>query len=167
MCRVLWHVHHLMFCKRCVVNVMLPCFVSVGLFLVALVQMAPTPASMCTPLKTLNDSLSHRRRYMVREWWHACKYVSVNVETLLQSPCPWRVGGPNLWASWRDQRSGSECTKQSWLLKTNKCILNIICVWCSVYSKVIFRSFFHFCPDNWTITRTNNNDNSDNSKRLT
>ncbi|XP_028442111.1 interleukin-34 isoform X2 [Perca flavescens] len=28
------------------------------------VRMAPTPASMCTPLKTLNDSLSHRRRYM-------------------------------------------------------------------------------------------------------
>lgn len=25
---------------------------------------APTPASMCTPLKTLNDSLSQRRRYM-------------------------------------------------------------------------------------------------------
>uniref|UniRef100_A0A8C4ETR4 Interleukin 34 n=1 Tax=Dicentrarchus labrax TaxID=13489 RepID=A0A8C4ETR4_DICLA len=34
------------------------------LFLLAPVQMAPTPASMCTPLKTLNDSLSHRRRYM-------------------------------------------------------------------------------------------------------
>ncbi|KAG7229847.1 hypothetical protein INR49_012430 [Caranx melampygus] len=25
---------------------------------------ASTPASMCTPLRTLNDSLSHRRRYM-------------------------------------------------------------------------------------------------------
>ncbi|XP_073328727.1 interleukin-34 [Pagrus major] len=35
-----------------------------GLFLLAPVQMAQTPASMCTPLKTLNDSLSHRRRYM-------------------------------------------------------------------------------------------------------
>uniref|UniRef100_A0A671VES9 Interleukin 34 n=1 Tax=Sparus aurata TaxID=8175 RepID=A0A671VES9_SPAAU len=34
------------------------------LFLLAPVQMAQTPASMCTPLKTLNDSLSHRRRYM-------------------------------------------------------------------------------------------------------
>ncbi|XP_039665006.1 interleukin-34 [Perca fluviatilis] len=28
------------------------------------VRVAPTSASMCTPLKTLNDSLSHRRRYM-------------------------------------------------------------------------------------------------------
>lgn len=35
-----------------------------GLFLLSPVLMAPTPASMCTPLKTLNDSLSHRRRYM-------------------------------------------------------------------------------------------------------
>ncbi|KAM4572653.1 interleukin-34 isoform 2-T4 [Odontesthes bonariensis] len=35
-----------------------------GLFVVAPVLMASTPASMCTPLKTLNDSLSHRRRYM-------------------------------------------------------------------------------------------------------
>ncbi|XP_039989960.1 interleukin-34 isoform X2 [Xiphias gladius] len=35
-----------------------------GLFLLAPVLMAQTPASMCTPLKTLNDSLSHRRRYM-------------------------------------------------------------------------------------------------------
>ncbi|KAM9753488.1 interleukin-34 [Menidia menidia] len=35
-----------------------------GLFVMAPVLMAPTPASMCTPLKTLNDSLSHRRRYM-------------------------------------------------------------------------------------------------------
>ncbi|XP_010741880.1 interleukin-34 [Larimichthys crocea] len=35
-----------------------------GLFLLVPVQMAPTPASLCTPLKTLNDSLSHRRRYM-------------------------------------------------------------------------------------------------------
>ncbi|XP_070763578.1 interleukin-34 [Enoplosus armatus] len=35
-----------------------------GLFLLAPAQMAPTPASMCTPLKTINDSLSHRRRYM-------------------------------------------------------------------------------------------------------
>ncbi|XP_071313587.1 interleukin-34 [Trachinotus anak] len=34
-----------------------------GLFLL-LPVMASTPASMCTPLKTLNDSLSHRRRYM-------------------------------------------------------------------------------------------------------
>ncbi|XP_047452756.1 LOW QUALITY PROTEIN: interleukin-34 [Mugil cephalus] len=33
-----------------------------GLFLISPVLM--TPASMCTPLKTLNDSLSHRRRYM-------------------------------------------------------------------------------------------------------
>ncbi|KAM9854739.1 interleukin-34 [Aulostomus maculatus] len=35
-----------------------------GLFLLVPVLMAPTPASMCTPLKTINDSLSHRRRYM-------------------------------------------------------------------------------------------------------
>lgn len=35
-----------------------------GLFLSAPALMAPTPASMCTPLRTLNDSLSHRRRYM-------------------------------------------------------------------------------------------------------
>ncbi|XP_028263344.1 interleukin-34 [Parambassis ranga] len=35
-----------------------------GLFLIAPAVMAPTPASMCTPLKTMNDSLSHRRRYM-------------------------------------------------------------------------------------------------------
>ncbi|XP_037624427.1 interleukin-34 [Sebastes umbrosus] len=35
-----------------------------GLFMLSPVLMAPTPASMCTPLKTLNDSLSHRRRYM-------------------------------------------------------------------------------------------------------
>ncbi|XP_060892928.1 interleukin-34 [Labrus mixtus] len=35
-----------------------------GLFLILPVQMTQTPASMCTPLKTLNDSLSHRRRYM-------------------------------------------------------------------------------------------------------
>ncbi|XP_056273078.1 interleukin-34 [Pseudoliparis swirei] len=35
-----------------------------GLFLPSPVLMAPTPASMCTPLRTLNDSLSHRRRYM-------------------------------------------------------------------------------------------------------
>ncbi|CAJ1057461.1 interleukin-34 [Xyrichtys novacula] len=35
-----------------------------GLFLLVPVQMAQTPASMCTPLKTLNDSLSQRRRYM-------------------------------------------------------------------------------------------------------
>ncbi|XP_072242767.1 interleukin-34 [Leuresthes tenuis] len=35
-----------------------------GLFVIAPVLMASTPASMCTPLKTLNDSLSHRRRYM-------------------------------------------------------------------------------------------------------
>ncbi|MEQ2295456.1 hypothetical protein AMECASPLE_014528 [Ameca splendens] len=37
---------------------------SACLFLMAPVMMAFTPASMCTPLKTLNDSLSHRRRYM-------------------------------------------------------------------------------------------------------
>ncbi|XP_054631280.1 interleukin-34 isoform X2 [Dunckerocampus dactyliophorus] len=35
-----------------------------GLFLLMPVLMAPTPPSMCTPLKTINDSLSHRRRYM-------------------------------------------------------------------------------------------------------
>ncbi|XP_044213253.1 interleukin-34 [Thunnus albacares] len=35
-----------------------------GLLLLVPVLMALTPASMCTPLKTLNDSLSHRRRYM-------------------------------------------------------------------------------------------------------
>ncbi|KAM6937965.1 interleukin-34 [Xenentodon cancila] len=35
-----------------------------GLLVIAPVLMASTPASMCTPLKTLNDSLSHRRRYM-------------------------------------------------------------------------------------------------------
>ncbi|XP_047209220.1 interleukin-34 isoform X2 [Girardinichthys multiradiatus] len=42
------------------------CFLGglLGLFLMAPVLMAFTPASMCTPLKTLNDSLSHRRRYM-------------------------------------------------------------------------------------------------------
>lgn len=35
-----------------------------GLFLLVPVLMAPTPSTLCTPLKTLNDSLSHRRRYM-------------------------------------------------------------------------------------------------------
>ncbi|XP_034091898.1 interleukin-34 [Gymnodraco acuticeps] len=35
-----------------------------GLFLLSPVMMAPTPASMCTALKTLNGSLSNRRRYM-------------------------------------------------------------------------------------------------------
>uniref|UniRef100_A0A3P8QWN0 Interleukin 34 n=1 Tax=Astatotilapia calliptera TaxID=8154 RepID=A0A3P8QWN0_ASTCA len=35
-----------------------------GLFLIAPVLMAPTHSSMCTPLRTINDSLSHRRRYM-------------------------------------------------------------------------------------------------------
>ncbi|KAF3689128.1 Interleukin-34 [Channa argus] len=35
-----------------------------GLSLLAPVLMALTPASMCTPLRTLSDSLSHRRRYM-------------------------------------------------------------------------------------------------------
>lgn len=49
--------------------------VSVGLFLLVPVLTAQTPASMCTPLKTLNDSLSHRRRYMVRGWWLVCKLV--------------------------------------------------------------------------------------------
>nr|XP_061812926.1 interleukin-34-like [Nerophis lumbriciformis] len=34
------------------------------LFLLMPVLMAPTPPSMCTPLRTLNESLSHRRRYM-------------------------------------------------------------------------------------------------------
>uniref|UniRef100_A0A672HZF1 Interleukin 34 n=1 Tax=Salarias fasciatus TaxID=181472 RepID=A0A672HZF1_SALFA len=38
--------------------------VSPGLLLIFPVLMAPTPASMCTPLKTLSDNLSHRRRYM-------------------------------------------------------------------------------------------------------
>uniref|UniRef100_A0A672HZE8 Interleukin 34 n=1 Tax=Salarias fasciatus TaxID=181472 RepID=A0A672HZE8_SALFA len=37
-----------------------------SLLLIFPVLMAPTPASMCTPLKTLSDNLSHRRRYMVR-----------------------------------------------------------------------------------------------------
>lgn len=36
----------------------------VGLFLLVPVLMAPTPSSLCTPLKTLNDSLGHRRRFM-------------------------------------------------------------------------------------------------------
>ncbi|XP_061630905.1 interleukin-34 isoform X2 [Phyllopteryx taeniolatus] len=35
-----------------------------GLFLLMPVLMAPTPPSMCTPLRTLDDNLSHRRRYM-------------------------------------------------------------------------------------------------------
>ncbi|XP_068169121.1 interleukin-34 isoform X2 [Antennarius striatus] len=35
-----------------------------GLLLLVSVQMAQTPASMCTPLKTLNYSLSHRQQYM-------------------------------------------------------------------------------------------------------
>ncbi|XP_030586438.1 interleukin-34 [Archocentrus centrarchus] len=35
-----------------------------GLFFIAPVLMAPTQSSMCTPLKTLNESLSQRRRYM-------------------------------------------------------------------------------------------------------
>ncbi|XP_049579157.1 interleukin-34 [Syngnathus scovelli] len=35
-----------------------------GLFLLMPVLMAPTPPSMCTPLRTLNEKLSHRRRYM-------------------------------------------------------------------------------------------------------
>ncbi|KAF7655109.1 hypothetical protein LDENG_00060720 [Lucifuga dentata] len=35
-----------------------------GLYLLTPVLMAPTPSSMCTAFKTLNDSLSHRRRYM-------------------------------------------------------------------------------------------------------
>lgn len=35
-----------------------------GLFLLVPVLMAPTPSSLCTPLKTLNNSLSLRRQYM-------------------------------------------------------------------------------------------------------
>ncbi|KAM9377408.1 interleukin-34 isoform 1-T2 [Pholidichthys leucotaenia] len=35
-----------------------------GLFLIAPVLMAPAPPSLCTALRTINDSLSHRRRYM-------------------------------------------------------------------------------------------------------
>lgn len=35
-----------------------------GLVLLTPGHMAQTPASMCTPLRTINDSLSHRRRYM-------------------------------------------------------------------------------------------------------
>lgn len=54
---------------------------SIGLFLLAPVLMAQTPASMCTPLKTLNDNLSHRRRYMVSEWWLLYTHVSGNVYT--------------------------------------------------------------------------------------
>uniref|UniRef100_A0A3Q3W468 Uncharacterized protein n=1 Tax=Mola mola TaxID=94237 RepID=A0A3Q3W468_MOLML len=38
--------------------------VRLGLVLLPPVPMAQTPASMCTPLKTIKDSLSHRRRYM-------------------------------------------------------------------------------------------------------
>lgn len=37
-----------------------------GLLLLLPIHMAKTPTSMCMPLRTLNDSLSHRRRYMVR-----------------------------------------------------------------------------------------------------
>ena len=44
--------------------------VRLGLVLLPPVPMAQTPASMCTPLKTIKDSLSHRRRYMVRELVH-------------------------------------------------------------------------------------------------
>uniref|UniRef100_A0A3Q3AEW4 Interleukin 34 n=1 Tax=Kryptolebias marmoratus TaxID=37003 RepID=A0A3Q3AEW4_KRYMA len=42
------------------------CFLGglLGLLVMAPVLTASTPASLCTPLKTLNDSLSHRRRYM-------------------------------------------------------------------------------------------------------
>ncbi|XP_029008466.1 interleukin-34 [Betta splendens] len=36
----------------------------VGLFLLAPVLTGHTPGSMCKPLSTLNDSLSHRRRFM-------------------------------------------------------------------------------------------------------
>ncbi|XP_053740554.1 interleukin-34 [Synchiropus splendidus] len=35
-----------------------------GLFLLSPVLMVPTPPSMCTPLRTLRDTLSQRRRYM-------------------------------------------------------------------------------------------------------
>uniref|UniRef100_A0A3B4AUV3 Uncharacterized protein n=1 Tax=Periophthalmus magnuspinnatus TaxID=409849 RepID=A0A3B4AUV3_9GOBI len=45
-------------------SVCLCCDVTIGLFLLVPVLMAPTPSSLCTPLKTLNDSLSYRRRYM-------------------------------------------------------------------------------------------------------
>lgn len=41
--------------------------VPAGLLLLLPIHMAKTPTSMCMPLRTLNDSLSHRRRYMVRE----------------------------------------------------------------------------------------------------
>uniref|UniRef100_A0A3P8W6I9 Interleukin 34 n=1 Tax=Cynoglossus semilaevis TaxID=244447 RepID=A0A3P8W6I9_CYNSE len=40
--------------------------VSAALCVIEPVLMNLTPSSMCTPLKTLNVSLSHRRRYMVR-----------------------------------------------------------------------------------------------------
>uniref|UniRef100_A0A667XUY0 Interleukin 34 n=1 Tax=Myripristis murdjan TaxID=586833 RepID=A0A667XUY0_9TELE len=40
------------------------CPLPAGLLLIAPVLMAPTPPGLCTALKTLNDSLSHRRRYM-------------------------------------------------------------------------------------------------------
>lgn len=44
-----------------------------GLFLLVPIHMAKTPASMCMPLRTLNDSLGHRRRYMVGGREKACK----------------------------------------------------------------------------------------------
>ncbi|XP_013888914.1 interleukin-34 [Austrofundulus limnaeus] len=42
------------------------CFLGglLGLLVMVPVLTASSPASMCTPLRTLNDSLSHRRRYM-------------------------------------------------------------------------------------------------------
>lgn len=39
---------------------------SAGLLVMVPVLTASGPTSMCTPLRTLNDSLSHRRRYLVR-----------------------------------------------------------------------------------------------------
>lgn len=83
-----WEVCSVTFCVKCVK--LISCFVapvSIGLFLLAPVLMAQTPASMCTPLKTLNDSLSHRRRYMVSEWWLVCKHVSGNVYTSNKCKC--------------------------------------------------------------------------------
>lgn len=56
-----------------------------GLFLLVPVLMAPTPSSLCTPLKTLKDSLSHRRRYM-KHYFPINYTIRVHYEEIFKLP---------------------------------------------------------------------------------
>lgn len=76
------------------------CPLPAGLLLIAPVLMAPMPPGLCTALKTLNGSLSHRRRYMVREQSHTCwsrlKLILTELHAcgcLFPQVCLWLVFG--------------------------------------------------------------------------